>query len=58
MLPSTSNRSCPYPAKGFETEITVHECQLMARGKDCPEAWAIRDEVRGSIETLDPITHS
>jgi hypothetical protein len=38
MLPSTSIRSCPYPAKGFETEITVHECQLMAQGKDSPEA--------------------
>ena len=30
----------------------------MAGGKVSPEAWAILDEMRGSIETLDPATES
>jgi Protein of unknown function (DUF4239) len=31
---------------------------MMARGEDSPRAWALLDEMRGSMQTLEPATES
>ena len=57
-LPEAEGRHIQELARSYAREVVYEEWQLMARGEDSPEAWAILDEMRGSIQTLDPATDS
>jgi uncharacterized membrane protein YraQ (UPF0718 family) len=45
-------------ARSSAREVVYEEWHLMARGEENSEAWAILDEMRGSIQALDPDTEA
>ncbi len=57
-LPESEGRHIQELARSYANEVVEVEWQLMARGEDSPRAWALLDEMRGSIQALDPATKS
>ena len=57
-LPESEGRHIQELARSYAREVVDDEWQTMARGEESPKAWAILDEMRGSIQALEPDTAS
>lgn len=57
-FPEAEGRHIQELARSYAREVVYEEWQMMARGEESTRAWAILDEMRGSITTLDPATDS
>ncbi len=57
-LPEPDGRRIQELARSYAREVVYEEWQMMARGEESSRAWAILDEMRGSIATLDGASDS
>ncbi len=57
-LPESEGRHIQELARSYAREVVDDEWQTMARREESPKAWAILDEMRGSIQALEPDTAS
>ena len=53
-LAESEGRHIQELARCYAREVVDDEWQKMARGEECFKAWAILDEMRGSIQALEP----
>ena len=56
-LPESEGRHIQELARSYAREVVDDEWQKMARGEESFKAWAILDEMRGSILALEPDTN-
>jgi hypothetical protein len=55
-LPQPEGRHIQELARSYAQAVVEEEWPLMERGKASPKAWAILDDIRDSIQSLDPST--
>jgi hypothetical protein len=55
-LPQPEGRHIQELARSYAQVVVEEEWPLMAQGKASPKAWDLLDEMRGSIQGLDPST--
>src|ERR687885_311516 len=53
-LPQPEGRHIQELARSYAQVVVEDEWPLMQQGRSSPEAWATLDELRGTIEGLDP----
>ncbi len=54
-LPEPEGRHIQELARSYAQVVMNEEWPLMQQGRSSPEAWATLDELRGTIEGLDPL---
>ncbi len=55
-LPQPEGRHIQELARSYAQAVVEEEWPLMERGRASPKAWAILDDIRDSIQSLDPST--
>ena len=57
-LPEPDGRRLQELARSYARVVVVEEWPLMARGESSPRAWALIDEIRLTVQNMDPDTEA
>ena len=57
-LPEFEGRHIQELARSYAREVVYEEWQMMAGGEESTRAWAILDEMRGSVQEIEPASQS
>lgn len=55
-LPDAQGRRIQELTRSYAREVVQEEWRLMEQGRASPRAWVLLDEIRGSIQAVDPAT--